>query len=365
MTLRLIKRDEIWYAHSKVNGKLVRKSLGTKNKKEAQIKLDVLNTSGAFGRSDDGDYTVMDAYKIWMRDGGSKRNRTSQDQARMWADKWGRKKMKDLSDNTILQWIADNPHMNNGGHRTYLSVLRAVINAQVKVLKRKSNPPHFIDWPEVMPPKGKGRRGDYFTASELKKVLKAAYDYAARPRTRGGDTGWGDYFMVAVGTGARPSSYGRLKKKDLEVTPSGKARLKFTHSKGKSKTEEEYYTYIDTKLRDILIERCDGLGADDYIFGCLTYNNGPVLNNVTGAAFKKILEPTGLTGTPYKLRHSYGVYTANLPGSSMPAIQQNMGHSNITTTMLYVVAEERAQVDAAEGLAGAVFGGDDVEFLSI
>ena len=171
--------------------------------------------------------------------------------------------------------------------------------------------------------------------------------------------------MVAVGTGARPSAYGRLKKKDLEVMPSGKARLKFTHSKGATKVEEEYYTYIDTKLRDILIERCDGLGADDYIFGCLTFNNGPVTNAVSAKVFRTILKAAGLTGSPYKLRHSYGVYTSNRPGSSMPAVQQNMGHANITTTMLYVVAEERAQVDAAEGLAGAVFGGDDVEFLSI
>ena len=56
--------------------------------------------------------------------------------------------------------------------------------------------------------------------------------------------------------------------------------------------------------------------------------------------FSKIEEKTGITVTPHIMRHTFA--TQALTGTGVEVVQQMLGHSDISTTMIYAEVDQRS-----------------------
>ena len=56
--------------------------------------------------------------------------------------------------------------------------------------------------------------------------------------------------------------------------------------------------------------------------------------------FSKIEEETGITVTPHIMRHTFA--TQALTGTGVEVVQQMLGHSDISTTMIYAEVDQRS-----------------------
>lgn len=104
---------------------------------------------------------------------------------------------------------------------------------------------------------------------------------------------------------------------------------------------------ITPELRDMLCLLQDSRSEDSPIF--VNERNGHYLT-VWGLrkVVKQAFNVAGITGvkpTPYTLRHSFaGDFLAR--GGDLATLQKILGHSNITTTMIYTHISDRAVADA-------------------
>jgi site-specific recombinase XerD len=101
---------------------------------------------------------------------------------------------------------------------------------------------------------------------------------------------------------------------------------------------EEYKSRVD----HFPINRDEG-----YVF--LTKDGTPLTAQGLAQVFVRLSERSGIKVSPHMLRHTYG--RMSVTKLSLPALQKTMGHSSITTTMIYAdladeaVAEEYAKAN--------------------
>tara|TARA_Y100000817_G_scaffold286449_1_gene254331 strand:+ start:2140 stop:3177 length:1038 start_codon:yes stop_codon:yes gene_type:complete len=338
MTLRLTKRDNgIWQVSGTHNGvKIGRTSLGIRNKREAEVELQRKIDAGEFGRSDDYDYTVQEAYDVWLQERGRDVAQQTLRTVQKVMDHFGSMKIKDIDDRSIINYLATLTNVS-GGRRTYVSYLRTVLRLGCKRLKTDLPP---VDWADVMPPRPPARSLTY-TEAERERIIKAAYEYAKSTRTVGDDRLWGHYVLTLMRTGARPGELCDLKWPDVHDE-----HIVLYSKKGKGKVLKGRSVPLSDEVKDVLdeIDR-----TSEYVFAGLSQDGRKMSVHSLVRSFKSIVTKAGLPGHAYILRHTFGTYVARKSGGNPAVVQGLMGHSDIGTTMNYIKPLEddmRQAVDA-------------------
>ena len=338
MTLRLTKRDNgIWQVSGTHNGvKIGRTSLGIRNKREAEVELARRIEAGDFGRGDDYEYTVQEAYDIWLKEKGVNTTENTRGHMALINRYFADMKIKDINDRAIIDYLATLTGVK-GGRRTYVGMLRTILRLGCKRLNIEPPP---VDWADVMPPRPPARQLTY-TEAERERIVGAAYEYAKSPYTVGDDRLWGHYVLTLMRTGARPGELCNLKWADVHDD-----HVVLYSKKGKGKVLKGRAVPLSEDVKDVLdeIDR-----TSEYVFAGLSQDGRKMSSQSLVKSFKAIVTKAGLPGHAYILRHTFGTYVARKSGGNPAVVQALMGHSDVGTTMNYIKPLEddmRQAVDA-------------------
>jgi len=175
------------------------------------------------------------------------------------------------------------------------------------------------------------------TEEQVERLLKAI-DKTTPQETR-------NYAIILtfLDTGIRLSELVNARIKDLDLTH------KSLRVRGKG--EKDRIVFFGRKLRNTLIEYLEKrkrLAPEDPLF---CYSNGlPMKQRHVQTILKRIAKKAGLEGvrvSPHTLRHTFATFFIK-NGGDVFSLQQLLGHSSITTCMVYVHMAGRALREVAQ-----------------
>jgi integrase len=189
-------------------------------------------------------------------------------------------------------------------------------NCLLSILKNLLN--RAVDWGVIdfnpiarLKPLKTDKTFNYFKQDEIERMLAAA------------DPELGSAILILLHTGMRRSELWNLRWRDVNlkgrtitIKPHGSFRTKSGKIRSVSITEK-LYKHLKTLKQ-----------ASPYV--CRPYEHIHTLRK----NFVKLLEAEGLSGRLHDLRHTFASHLAmaNVP---IPVIKELLGHSDITTTMIY------------------------------
>ena len=173
----------------------------------------------------------------------------------------------------------------------------------------------------------------YLTLEETKRLRKTCQEAALIARSKGVQAPVRDNLIIelALGTGLRVSELADLKVDDLYLK-KGQNSLYVRNGKGgkdrvvqfSAKLKEQILDYLDYRQSNSLILFPSERGAQMTRFGI-------------GQVFKKWAKKAGLSGhySIHCLRHTYATNLYKASGYNLRLVQQQLGHSDISTTSVY------------------------------
>ena len=194
---------------------------------------------------------------------------------------------------------------------------------------------------------------DYLTSSQCKNVLSGI--------DRSTPTGLRDYAIVSLTiTGAlRTIEVSRADVGDLRTLGD----ITVLYVQGKGRDEKTEYVKIsppvEKAIRDYLRTRKDA-DASAPLFSSTSNNSrgGRLSTRTISGICKGSMVEAGYNSsrlTAHSLRHT-GVTLALMNGSSLEEAREHARHANITTTMIYNHALEKAKNSCSDAISGAIFG---------
>ena len=115
-----------------------------------------------------------------------------------------------------------------------------------------------------------------------------------------------------------------------------------------SKTRRSWTVPISEDRRDellrlkVLSEQVIGkkLTIETPVFQVALFNpryspGGLTVDQISGA-FRRIHQSTGIRISPHRLRHTMATIIANRPNPPLPLLKNQLGHTQLSTTLLYV-----------------------------
>ena len=173
----------------------------------------------------------------------------------------------------------------------------------------------------------------YLTLEETKRLRKTCQEAALIARSKGVQAPVRDNLIIelALGTGLRVSELADLKVDDLYLK-KGQNSLYVRNGKGgkdrvvqfSAKLKEQILDYLDYRQSNSLILFPSERGAQMTRFGI-------------GQVFKKWAKKAGLSGhySIHCLRHTNATNLYKASGYNLRLVQQQLGHSSISTTSVY------------------------------
>lgn len=182
------------------------------------------------------------------------------------------------------------------------------------------------------PPKTHLRPREYLTWEQITKC-----EQACGPRDR-------LIFDFLIRTGLRPGcEFAKLQNRDLQWLISGPA----IHVR-EGKRKKERYVKISKALAARIHKRPLWHGSLAPMFP--DTHGGALTVNALRKRLAKIGQRAGIDRLyPYRCRHSFGVFLYECK-KDIRNVANQMGHSDIKTTMIYVQTTETASTEQAEGL---------------
>jgi integrase/recombinase XerC len=194
---------------------------------------------------------------------------------------------------------------------------------------------------------------DYLTSKQLNKLL-ASID-------RSTEAGKRDYAIIALmsTTGLRTISVISADIGDIRAAGDATA----LYYKGKGHTEKATYVKLSEKVEGFIREYLQARGEADSqapLFASVAHRNGGerLTTRSLSRLVKERLNAIGLTSdrlTAHSLRHTAATLNL-LSGGSVEETQQLLNHSNISTTMIYSHALDRAKNNSEYRISKAIFG---------
>jgi len=194
---------------------------------------------------------------------------------------------------------------------------------------------------------------DYLSTSQVKRLLNSI--------DRGTLTGKRDYAIIAlmVTTGMRTVEIVRADIQDLRLLGDFTA----LYYQGKGRTEKAEFKKIAPAVEDALRDYLTARGKADPTEALFTSSaNRNAGERMTTRSISRIVKERLIDAgfdsdrlTAHSLRHTTATQ-ALLNGISLEETSQLLGHKNLTTTMIYNHALNRANSKAESTIASAIFG---------
>lgn len=193
---------------------------------------------------------------------------------------------------------------------------------------------------------------DYLTAGQVKRILQNV--------ERDNLQGKRDYAILSlmVTCGLRDIEVSRANVEDLRALGD----MTVLYIQGKGRTERTEYVkipeHVEQAIRDYLQERGKAAGQEP-LFVSMSNNSkgGRLSTRSISATVKGSMRSAGYDSerlTAHSLRHT-AVTLSLLAGNDITEVQQFARHANITTTMIYNHALDKANNHCAEAVAAAIF----------
>jgi integrase len=160
-----------------------------------------------------------------------------------------------------------------------------------------------------------------------------------------------DITVVLLDTGARYNEIAKLKWKDVDLR---KKTIRLWHSK----TDNETSLGMMTRVHELLTRRLQNRdNGKEYVF--TAEDGGP--RKYSPNAFVNAVRRAGIEGiTLHKLRKTFASRLAQ-NGASVQEIQQLLGHSSITTTMIYASLMPNQAASRAVSILETINRGSDAK----
>jgi len=188
----------------------------------------------------------------------------------------------------------------------------------------------------------------YLTDDEVKQLRKTLSDAATLARSRGSQIAVRDQLIIelALGTGLRVSELSNLKVADLYLK-KGQNALHVRNGKG----GKDRVVQFSSKLKKLVLEYLEYRRSGSlYLFHS---KRGEQLTRFgIGQVFKQWAQRAGLPAhySIHSLRHTYATNLYKASGYNLRLIQQQLGHSSVSTTSVYSAVVSKDLDDALERL---------------
>ena len=173
----------------------------------------------------------------------------------------------------------------------------------------------------------------YLSPEETRRLRKTCQEAALAAKARGVQAPVRDHLLVelALGTGLRVSELSNLKVQDLDLR-KGQNALYVRNGKG----GKDRVVQFSAKLKAQIVEFLDYRQSNSlHLFP--SERGAQMTRFGIGQVFKKWAKKAGLSGhySIHCLRHTYATNLYKASGYNLLLVQQQLGHSSISTTSVY------------------------------
>ncbi len=314
-TIRRRKGSGIWYLNYSLNGKQYERSTRTRDRKLALIRLHEIELKLFRGELDNSpehrpDARIRDFFRRFMNDIEGKYARWQMEQRRLlrWQEYFIKQDILmigQIHPGHVQDFYAT--VLTNHSEKTkanYLGLLKRCLNCAVEWQVIEVNP-----IAKVKPPKTV-RKFHYFSKEEIALLI----DNASEPlRTA---------IIILVNTGLRRSELYNLRWRDVDLKHRKLTVMPHCQYKTKSRKPR---TIPLNKSALAAFRSLDN--SDEYAFRPRS------IGNFTDR-FRELVCRLNLSGSLHSLRHSFASHLV-MAGVGIPEVKELLGHSDITTTMIY------------------------------
>ena len=173
----------------------------------------------------------------------------------------------------------------------------------------------------------------YLTSDEVKQLRRTCLDAATLAKSKGNQAPVRDAMIIelALGTGLRVSELSKLKVADLYLK-KGQNSLQVINGKG----GKDRLVHFSPGLKSSLLEFIDYQSSDsEFLFP--SQRGMQMTSSGIQQVFKKWAKKAGLSAhySIHALRHTYAVRLYKAGGYNLRLLQQQLGHSSVSTTQVY------------------------------
>jgi len=188
----------------------------------------------------------------------------------------------------------------------------------------------------------------YLTADEVRQLRKTCLETALIAKSRGNQAPVRDATIIelALGTGLRVSELANLRIEHLFLK-KGQNSLLVKNGKGGKDRVVVFNAKLKNQIREYLDYRTSN---SPYL---LPSERGDQMSiSAIQIVFKKMARKTGLSRrySIHSLRHTHATELYKASGYNLRLVQQQLGHSNITTTSVYAAVMNKDLEKAVENL---------------
>lgn len=316
----LFQRHGIYWIDYRVNGKRFRVSTGTTNKQHALVKLEDLKVKlfkGEIGakkltgrRSTVTEF--MQRYEAYYRYGSGVDRHPEISRLNAWHNYFVKNGIRHLASITPAVVDSFRTEVLEGRKpktiKNYISFLKSALNKAVEWDLIDQNPIAKVSVPKIV------KTFNFFSKDEVAQLLEAA-----DPEVRTG-------IQILVSTGMRRGELFHLRCRDVDLKSASIRVWPYGDYSPKGKRPRTIPMTAETKK--ILAKQLKNKKADEYAFRPFPSENRLYKR------FAELLKELDLKGTLHDLRHTFASHLA-MEGVPIPVIKELLGHSNISTTMVY------------------------------
>jgi len=316
----LFQRHGIYWIDYRINSKRFRISTGTSNKQHALVKLEDLKVKlfkGEIGakkltgrRSSVTEF--FQRYEAYFRNGSTVDRHPDISRLQAWHNyfvKNGIRHLASITPNLVDTFrIEELEGRKPKTIKNYISFLKTALNKAVEWDLIEKNPIAKVSEPKIV------KTFNFFTKEEVAKLLNTV-DIDLR-------TG----IQILVFTGIRRGELFHLRCRDVDLKNLSIRVWPYGDYSPKGKRPRTIP--MTAELRKVFTKLLKGRRANDHVF------RPYVGENRLYKRFAELLKDLEMKGTLHDLRHTFASHLA-MEGVPIPAIKDLLGHSSISTTMMY------------------------------
>jgi site-specific recombinase XerD len=311
----IYKRGDIWHIdYVNLRGKRIRRSLGVKDKRLAEIKLKEIELQLAKGKLG---YAIdkyledfIEEYLNWSENTKAKNTYlTDKKSLNSFKEYFGNVKLSQINMLTLEAWkvwLVETKKLSKTTANIRIRHIKSALSKAVEWNYLEENPAKNLKQYKV--PKEKPK---FLTEKEIKKVFSCIKNKTHLA-----------VFNLLYLTGMRLSEALNLEWEDINFD---EGFLVVRNKKDfHTKNYKERHIPIHPKLNEYL-EHLKIISKEKVV---------PYSNNTIWSLFQKYSKKSGIKVTPHMLRHSFATHLVN-KGVSLQVIKEILGHSDYSTTLIY------------------------------